>query len=104
LSIAVLGMVAFYVFNNQLAQRLHSSTLTAPAKHAVLEQRNRLIQIEPPEGLNSDQQQVLKRSIDESFLSGFRWVMFISAGLALLSALSAWSMIEGKPLKPAKTV
>jgi EmrB/QacA subfamily drug resistance transporter len=104
LSIAVLGMVAFYVFNNQLAQRLHSSTLTAPAKHAVLEQRNRLTQIEPPEELNSNQQQVLKRSIDESFLSGFRWVMFISAGLALLSALSAWSMIEGKPLKPAKTV
>ena len=104
LSIAVLGMVAFYVFNNQLAQKLNSSTLTAPAKHAVLEQRNRLTQIEPPEGLNGDQQQVLKRSIDESFLSGFRWVMFISAGLALLSALSAWSMIEGKPPKPAKTV
>jgi MFS family permease len=103
LSIAVLGMVAFYVFNNQLAQRLHSSTLTAPAKHAVLEQRNRLTQIEPPEELNSNQQQVLKRSIDESFLSGFRWVMFISAGLALLSALSAWSMIEGKPPKPAKS-
>jgi MFS family permease len=103
LSIAVLGMVAFYVFNNQLAQRLHSSTLTAPAKHAVLEQRNRLTQIEPPEELNGDQQQVLKRSIDESFLSGFRWVMFISAGLALLSALSAWSMIEGKPPKPAKS-
>jgi MFS family permease len=104
LSIAVLGMVAFYVFNNQLAQKLNSSTLTAPVKQAVLEQRNRLTQIEPPKGLNSDQQQVLKRSIDESFLSGFRWVMFISAGLALLSALSAWSMIEGKPPKLAKSV
>jgi len=36
-------------------------------KHAVLEQRNRLTQIEPPSGLNADQQHALKQSIDESF-------------------------------------
>ena len=65
-------------------------------KQAVLEQRNRLTQIEPPKGLNPDQRQELKRTIDESFLSGFRWVMVISSGLALLSALSAWIMIDGK--------
>ena len=102
LSIAVLGMVAFHVFNTQLAQRLDTAKLAAPAKNAVLEQRNRLTQIEPPKELSSDQQQVLKSSIDESFLSGFRWVMVISAGLALLSAVSAWSMIAGKPPKGAK--
>ncbi len=104
LSIAVLGMVAFHVFNTQLAQRLDAVKLAAPVKNAVLEQRNRLTQIEPPKELSSDQQQVLKRSIDESFLAGFRWVMVISAGLALLSAISAWSMISGKPPKPAKSV
>ena len=102
LSIAVLGMVAFHVFNTQLAQRLDAVKLAAPVKNAVLEQRNRLTQIEPPKELSSDQQQVLKRSIDESFLSGFRWVMVISAGLALLSAVSAWSMIAGKPPKAAQ--
>jgi hypothetical protein len=42
----------------------------------------------------------LKRSIDESFLAAFRSVMVISAGLAFLSAVSAWSMIQGKPQKP----
>jgi EmrB/QacA subfamily drug resistance transporter len=104
LSIAVLGMVAFHVFNTQLETKLIAANLAEPAKHAVLEQRNRLTQIEPPEGLDTDQQQILKRSIDESFLAGFRWVMCISAGLALFSALSAWSMIEGKPPKPAKSV
>ncbi len=40
-------------------------------KHAVLEQRNRLTQIELPKGIATDQQQMLRRSIDESFLSGF---------------------------------
>jgi EmrB/QacA subfamily drug resistance transporter len=101
LSIAVLGMVAFHVFNLQLAQRLDASKLSEPVKYAVLEQRSRLTQIEPPKGLDADQVQALKLSIDESFLAGFRWVMFISAGLALLSAVSAWAMIEGKSRQPA---
>jgi MFS family permease len=99
LSIAVLGMVAFHVFNTQLENKLNAANLPEPAKQAVLEQRNRLTQIELPKGLNPDQQQELKRSTDESFLSGFRWVMVISGGLALLSAVSAWSMIQGKPRK-----
>jgi len=104
LSIAVLGMVAFHVFNDQLTDKLNASGLPGPMKQTVLEQRNRLTQIEAPNGLNSDQQQVLKRSIDESFLSGFRWVMCISAGLALLSAVSAWTMIEGKSQRPTKNM
>lgn len=102
LSIAVLGMVAFHAFNHQLADKLDVSKLPPAIQHAVLEQRNRLTQIEPPKGLDVDQEQALKRSIDESFLSGFRWVMMISAGLALLSAFSAWSMIEGKSQQAAK--
>jgi hypothetical protein len=104
LSIAVLGMVAFYVFNNQLAHKLDASKLSAPVKHAVLEQRNRLTQIEPPKGLDTDQEQALKTWIDESFLAGFRWVMLISAGLALLSAVSAWSMIGDNPSRPARNM
>jgi len=104
LSIAVLGMVAFHVFNQQLADKLDASKLPAPIKQAVLEQRNRLTQIESPKGLDIDQEQVLKKWIDESFLSGFRWVMCISAGLAILSAFSAWSMIESNPSKPAKNL
>ena len=104
LSIAVLGMVAFHVFNHQLAQRLGAANLSQPVKYAVLEQRSRLTQIEPPNGMDVDQRQALKRSIDESFLTGFRWVMFISAGLALFSAASAWAMIEGKPRKTVPNI
>jgi MFS family permease len=102
LSIAVLGMVAFHVFDLELEHKLDASKLSEPLKHTVLEQRNRLTQIEPPNGLTTDQKQALKRSVDESFLSGFRWVMFISAGLALFSAVSAWAMIDGKSSQSAK--
>jgi EmrB/QacA subfamily drug resistance transporter len=103
LSIAVLGMVAFHVFNRQLEHKLDAAKLSGPLKHTVLEQRNRLTQIEPPTGMNADQMQALKLSIDGSFLAGFRWVMFISAGLALFSAVSAWTMIEGKDNMSAPT-
>jgi EmrB/QacA subfamily drug resistance transporter len=103
LSIAVLGMVAFHVFDVQLELRLNSTSLPASAKHSIMEQRSRLTQIEPPRDLNTDQRQALKRSIDESFLSGFRWVMVISAGLALFSALSAGAMIDGKSSGSAKS-
>jgi hypothetical protein len=73
--------------------------LPQPAKLAIMEQRSRLTQIEAPPALNTDQKQALKKSIDESFLASFRWVMIVSAGLALLSAVSALVMIAGKPQK-----
>jgi EmrB/QacA subfamily drug resistance transporter len=102
LSIAVLGMVAFHVFNTQMEKRLDSADVPDKVKQSVLEQRNRLTQIDPPKGLNADQQRALKQAIDESFLTGFRWVMVISAALAVFSAMSAWAMVEGKSRQSAK--
>ena len=102
LSIAVLGIIAFHVFDIQLEKRLDTANLPETAKHTVMEQKNRLTQIEIPPGLNASQQLALKHSIAESFLSGFRWVMIVSAGLALLSAISAWTMIAGKPQKESE--
>jgi EmrB/QacA subfamily drug resistance transporter len=96
LSIAVLGIIALNVFNAQLESRLAATNLSPAVKHAVLEQKDRLTQIDPPKELTPDQRDALKLSINESFLAGFRWVMVVSAGLSLLSALSAWAMIEGK--------
>jgi EmrB/QacA subfamily drug resistance transporter len=100
LSIAVLGIIAFHVFDVRLEGKLNAANFSSPMKQAVMAQRSRLTQIEAPHALTSDQQQTLKRAIDESFLAGFRWVMLVSAGLAISSALSAWAMIEGKAANP----
>jgi EmrB/QacA subfamily drug resistance transporter len=102
LSIAVLGMVAFHVFNVQMEKRLDAANLPDMVKQSVLEHRIRLTQIDPPKGVTADQQHALKQAIDESFLAGFRWVMVISAALALFSAISAWAMIEGRSRQSAK--
>src|ERR1700727_2217072 len=73
LLIAVLGIIAVNVFNTQLENRLAATSLSPAVKHAVLEQKDRLTQIEPPKELTPDQRDALKRSINESFLAGFRW-------------------------------
>jgi len=36
----------------------------------------------------------LKRAIGESFVAGFRWIMLLGAGLALLSALAALLLLD----------
>jgi EmrB/QacA subfamily drug resistance transporter len=100
LSIAVLGIIAFHVFDVRLENKLNEANFAPDMKQAVMAQRSRLTQIEAPQALTSNQQQTLKRAIDESFLAGFRWVMLVSAGLAISSALSAWAMIEGKAVNP----
>jgi MFS family permease len=102
LSIAVLGIVAFHVFDVRLERKLDSTSFDPEMKQAVMDQRSRLTQIEPPTALNDDQRAMLKQAIDESFIAGFRWVMLVSAGLAVLSALSAWAMIEGKSTRQSQ--
>jgi EmrB/QacA subfamily drug resistance transporter len=103
LSIAVLGIVAFHVFDVRLEGKLNTAGFAPEAKQAVLNQRGRLTQIEAPPSLNNDQREILKRAIDESFVAGFRWVMLVSAGLAVLSAASAWAMIKGKSDEKSET-
>jgi hypothetical protein len=44
--------------------------------------------------LVSNQHAAAHASYAECFVAGFRWVMLLSAGLALASAASAWALIE----------
>ncbi len=55
---------------------------------------------EVPPGLNEQVSAALREAIAASFVDGFRLVMFIAVGLALLSALIAALMI-GSRKKPA---
>ena len=50
-----------------------------------------------PENLNAETQQVIRRAIDESFVSGFRWVMVIGAVLAATSAVTTLFWIGTAP-------
>ncbi|MGH8796486.1 MAG: MFS transporter, partial [Caldimonas sp.] len=43
---------------------------------------------------------VVMAAAGSSFVAGFRWVMLISAGLALLGSASAWLLVQNRAAKP----
>ncbi len=63
-------------------------------------QSGNLAGIKLPQGVSIANQVLLQHAIDQSFIDGFRVVMFICAALALLSSLAAALLIEGKRTLP----
>ena len=66
-------------------------------------QRTKLAAIPIPEDQDPATQQLIRRAIDESFVSAFRAVMAIGAALAVASAATALVFIGGAR-GPAKLV
>jgi EmrB/QacA subfamily drug resistance transporter len=96
LAVAALGVVVLGAFNRHLDSRLASLPLPPEARLQLEGQRGKMAAAEIPNGLDAGKKDELRRALNESFVAGFRLAMRIGAGLALLSALSAWLMIEGK--------
>ena len=83
-------------FNSSLDSHLAQLGISPQVRHAIDVQRIKLAGIQLPADTSGELQAALKRTIDEAFVSGFRLVSLICAGLALAGALCAWLMIEGK--------
>lgn len=96
LAIALLGVVMLHTFNNGLDRRLSGLEIAPGARRFLAEQRIKLAGAEAPAELNAETREAVEGVIAESFVAGFRLVMLIAAGLALVSAMCAWLMIEGK--------
>ncbi|HEY4067760.1 MAG TPA: MFS transporter [Burkholderiaceae bacterium] len=99
LAIAVFGLVMALVFDATLSARLAQLPLSPELLASLHAQRHKLAGIELPAGLDPATAATLKSAIGAAFVAGFRWIMSLCAALALLSALSAWLMIE--PARPA---
>jgi EmrB/QacA subfamily drug resistance transporter len=96
LAIAVLGIVMLQTFNSELDRRLQILRVTPEVKQALDQQGTRLAAAQVPETVEPALGMMLKQAINESFVAGFRRVVMVCGGLALLSALSAWLLIGGK--------
>jgi MFS family permease len=86
LGVAVFGVILSGVFNTVLERRLDSLSLAPEARARIEAQRSRLAAIETRELRG-------RQAIDEAFIAGYRAVLWISVGLALMSSLSAATMI-----------
>ncbi len=98
-AIAVLGIVMLRIFNDQLDQRLRAVQLAPSISQSLQTQRTKLAAIAIPENLDPTTRHLIQRAIEESFVSGFRAVMAIGAGLAVASAFTALTLVGTRSLK-----
>lgn len=96
LAVAVFGLVMLHGFNSRLNERLSEITVPPEVRLEIDRQRMHLADITLPTNLDASSRAQLGAAIKESFVSGFRRVALGSALLSLLSAVSAFWLIEGK--------
>ena len=96
LGIAVFGIIMLSSFTSDLSRRMSQQQIPNETQAQIYDQRVRLAGIEAPASLDQQSQSLLRRDVDDSFIHGFKAVMFTAAGLSLAAALSALMMIEGK--------
>jgi EmrB/QacA subfamily drug resistance transporter len=94
LAIAVLGIVMLQVLKHALDRRLVESKLPAFVIQSVETQSTKLAAIAIPENLDLATKQLIRRAVDESFVSGFRCVMAIGAALAGASGIVTLTLIR----------
>jgi EmrB/QacA subfamily drug resistance transporter len=99
LAIAVLGIVMLDVFNDGLDRRVTEWKLPALASQSLQAQRKKLAAAALPEDQDSATRQLIRRAVDESFVTGFRAIMAIGAALALASAVTALTLMGTTPRK-----
>jgi MFS family permease len=97
LAVAVFGIVLITVFNDTLDRRLAHLTLMLDVRAHIDAARPQLASTHNPDP-------AVQRAIIESFISGYRAVIWIASGLAALSGITAWFLIEPGAPRSAKRV
>jgi len=96
LAIAVLGVVMLQIFSRELQRRLGDMDIPEATRAQLFQQRIKVAGLEIPRNLDSTEQELVAQAVKESFVSGFRVVMFIAAAMALAGALTTGLIIEHK--------
>jgi MFS family permease len=95
LAIAVLGIVMLQSFDRALDIRTAQLDLPANVRMSLAKQRNRLAAAGVSDG-EPEVRAMVKEAIARSFVDAFRQVMFVGAGLATASAITALAFIRSK--------
>jgi EmrB/QacA subfamily drug resistance transporter len=97
LAIAVLGIVMVSAFRSHLNPGLAKLSLSSNTLHEIQAGEIDLAGLQLPADLDTNTNAAVRELIRQSFVGGFRLVMWICAGLALASSAVAWAMISVQP-------
>jgi len=101
LAIAVLGVVMVAAFDHSLRSALNVLDLRADVVHKLELNVAKLGSLDAPPSVDPQTAVAIRAAVAESFVFGFRLIMFVCAGLAVASAAVAWRKI---PAEQAETV
>jgi EmrB/QacA subfamily drug resistance transporter len=100
LAVAVFGAIMLAAFHYALDKQLSRISITREVRASIKEHRSSLAAIEPPAKLDTRTKGTVRQAIKTSFVHAFRLVMMLGLGLAVVSALVAWTTIDRKsPIK-----
>ena len=101
LAIAVLGAVVVSAFSIYLNRSLQNVNVPPAAVLEIHSNEIRLAALAVPAGVDAETAVAIQSSIERAFVSAFRLVLLICAGLSIASAFFAWRMIES-PRAPGR--
>jgi EmrB/QacA subfamily drug resistance transporter len=95
MAIAVLGVFVLFVFNGTMQNALSTLELPRAAEEQLADQLINLAAAEAPEDLDDETRRGVETAIAASFVTSFRRLMWVCAGLAALGAGAAGLVLEG---------
>src|SRR5579864_8071934 len=101
LAIAILGIVMVKLFSSSLDRGL-TGPLAPDVFQYIRANEIKLAGLDLPSNVDVDTRALIRMSISNAFVFGFRTVMLICAGLSLASAATAWAMIPTKTVDRAQ--
>lgn len=99
LAVAIFGFVMFVGFTRALEATIDSADFPAEARAVIQQQEGRLLDIDTSGVADENTRQQIDSAVKKSFIAGFRWLAYLSAGLAFAAAICSWLLIEGKEPK-----
>ena len=101
LAIAILGIVMVHAFRSELSRQLATVEIPASVSSELQSHASRLAALSAPAGSDAATASAIRSAVVNSFVFGFRLIMWICAALALAGAGVALRMVPAPSAPPA---